>query len=49
MVNQEVIEQGIEKRYQKQDIKKKKQMKVSGKSVFNLKKIITQKHNSKQN
>ena len=37
------LDSEIEKKYQKRDNKKAKQMKVSGKSVFKIKKIISNK------
>ena len=43
MSNHKNLEEKIEKKYKQKDQRKKHKMKVSGKSVFNLKKVITQK------
>lgn len=40
------LDSEIEKKYQKRDDKKAKRMKVSGKSVFKIKKIISNKGKS---
>jgi len=42
----EKIEKNVEKRLQQKDKKKRKRMKVSGKSVFTLKKLIQKRHDS---
>lgn len=41
MINQNQPAEAIEAKYLKKDAKRKKQMKVSGKRVFQLKKIIS--------
>lgn len=38
-----IIEQNFEKKFATRNKRKRKKMKVSGKSIFNLKKIITKK------
>jgi len=43
MSNLNQLAEKIEKKYQKKDEKRKKTMRVSGKRVFALKKIIAQK------
>ncbi|MFA6322612.1 MAG: hypothetical protein WCX71_04005 [Candidatus Buchananbacteria bacterium] len=43
MSNLNHLAEKIEKHYQQRDRRKTKKMKVSGRSVINLKKIITQK------
>ena len=43
MPNLNHLEEKIEKKFIKRDEKKKKKMKVSGRSVFKLKRIITDK------
>lgn len=40
------LDSEIEEKYQKRDTKRTKQMKVSGKSVFKIKKIISNKGKS---
>lgn len=47
MKNHLNLEQEIEKKYLHKDQKKAHKMKVSGKSVIDLKKIITKKNKSK--
>lgn len=41
---QEDLEKQIEKKYASKDRKKRPRMKVTGKNVFKLKRIIEQKH-----
>lgn len=43
MSNSSSFEQEVEKKFSQLDERKKKKMKVSGKAVFKLKKIINQK------
>jgi hypothetical protein len=43
MSNHNHLAEKIENKFQKKDERRKKKMKVSGKSVFRLKKIITRK------
>lgn len=38
------LEKHVEKRYRERDRKKRKRMKVSGKSVFTLQKLIDKSH-----
>jgi hypothetical protein len=47
MSNHNNLEKEIEKKIVRKDKRKKRKMKVSGKSVFNLKKVITQKSDQK--
>ena len=46
MNKHEKLAEETEKKYLKRDIKRRKQMKVSGKKVLQLKKIIVQKSSS---
>jgi hypothetical protein len=48
MSNHNNLEEEIEEKIARQDKRKKRKMKVSGKSVFNLKKVITQKSDQKK-
>ena len=49
MPNRLNFEQEIEKKFSRADERKKKKMKVSGKAVFKLKKIINQKAKGAKN
>lgn len=43
-MDEEDLEQTVEKKYDQKDHKKRPRMEVSGKNVFKLKKLIEQKH-----
>jgi len=43
MANRNISAEEIEKKYLKKDLKKKRKMKVSGKGVFQLKKMLNKK------
>ena len=48
MANRNISAEEIEKKYLKKDLKKKKKMKVSGKGVFQLKKLLNKKASKAQ-
>lgn len=49
MNDNQALDEEVEKKFNRQDEKKKRKMKVSGKKVFDLKKIITKKQKSDKN
>jgi len=46
MTKYDIIEKVTEKKYSQKDKKKKPKMKISGKSVFNLQRLITKNYDS---
>ncbi|MBI3290991.1 hypothetical protein HYZ76_01780 [Candidatus Falkowbacteria bacterium] len=44
MNNHQSLEEDLDKKFLKKDIQKKRKMKVTGKNIFKLKKIITSKY-----
>jgi|GEM_PF-1477420 len=46
MTKYDIIEKTVEKKYSQRDKKKKPKMKVSGKSVFTLQRLITKNYDS---
>lgn len=44
MTKYDDLEKSVEKRFSSKDKKKKPPMKVSGKNIFNLQKLITSRH-----
>ncbi len=46
MKNYNHLEKQVEKKYKQRDQKKKSKMKVSGKSIFKLRELITKKNDS---